>query len=182
MPKFSRIYLTGFMTSGKSTIGPILANVLGWDFCDLDKIIENEYKKTIVQIFEMIGEAEFRKVESEYLKKVSLKENIVISLGGGTICNDENLKFIKENGKLIFLNVSLETLRRRLKKKLDRPLFRDLVLEDRPDEEFDERIIGLLKKREPYYKQADITIQSDNYKVGITVDILAEQIERLLNE
>jgi shikimate kinase len=182
MLKFSRIYLTGFMTSGKSTIGPILANVLGWDFCDLDKIIEADYKKTIVQIFEQIGESEFRKVESEYLKKISEQNNIVISLGGGTICNDVNLQFIKETGKLIFLAVSIETLRRRLKKKLDRPLFRDLVLEDRPDEEFDERIINLLKKREPYYNKADITIQSDNFKVGITVDLLAEKLERLLNE
>ncbi|HPN39196.1 MAG TPA: shikimate kinase, partial [Melioribacteraceae bacterium] len=143
MPNISRIYLTGFMTSGKSTIGPILANVLGWEFCDLDKVIEQDYKKTIVQIFEQIGEAEFRKVESNYLAKVSEKENIVISLGGGTICNDENLMLIKEKGKLIFLAVSIETLRRRLKKKLDRPLFRDLVLQERPDEEFDERIINL---------------------------------------
>ncbi len=182
MPNFSRIYLTGFMTSGKSTIGPILANVLGWNFCDLDKIIEEDYKKTIVQIFELIGESEFRKVETEYLKKISEQENIVISLGGGTICSDFNLRLIKEKGKLIFLAVSIETLRRRLKKKLDRPLFRDLVLEDRPDEEFDSRITNLLTKREPYYKQADITIQSDSYKVGITVDILAEKIERLLND
>ncbi len=182
MPKFTRIYLTGFMTSGKSTIGPILANVLGWDFCDLDKIIENDYKKTIVKIFEEYGEIEFRKIESDYLVNVSKNENIVISLGGGTVCNDKNLEFIKQNGKLIYLEVSLETLRRRLKKKLDRPLFRDLVLEDRPDDEFDKRILELLKKREPYYKQADIIIQSDNYKVGTTVDLLAEKIVRLLNE
>lgn len=182
MPKFSRIYLTGFMTSGKSTIGPILANVLGWDFCDLDKLIEKDYKKTIVQIFEEFGENEFRKIESDYLVSVSQKEYIVISLGGGTVCNDKNLEFIKQNGKLIYLDVSLETLRRRLKKKLDRPLFRDLVLENRPDEEFDKRILEILKKREPYYNKADIIIQSDKYKVGITVDLLTEKIVRLLNE
>jgi len=170
------------MTSGKSTIGPILANVIGWSFCDLDKIIENNYNKTIVELFEIYGEEHFRTVEAKFLREVSLQDNIIISLGGGTIVNDSNLKFIKNSGKLVYLKVSEETLRRRLKNKTDRPLFRDLVLAEKPDEEFASRINNLLINRAPYYEQADIVVESDKNKVGVTIDILANKILGMLNE
>ncbi len=170
------------MTSGKSTIGPILANVIGWSFCDLDKVIENSYNKTIVELFEIYGEAHFRTLEAKFLREVSAQDNIIISLGGGTIVNDENLKFIKNSGKLVYLKVSEETLRRRLKNKTDRPLFRDLVLAEKPDEEFASRINNLLISRSPYYEQADIVVESDKNKVGVTIDILANKILGMLNE
>jgi len=180
MNKTSRIYLTGFMTSGKSTIGPILANVLGWEFCDLDKEIETAHNKTVVQIFEHFGEDYFRKTEAEYLTAYSLKNNIIISLGGGTIVNDKNLEVIKNTGLLVYLKVSRETLQRRLKNKTDRPLFRDLVLAERPDEEFANRIDNLLNSRAAYYEQADITIESDKNRIGVTIDILANKIMEIL--
>lgn len=97
------IYLTGFMASGKSTVGPILANTIGWGFYDLDKLIEVETSLSIKEIFK-VGESYFRKLETDVLKKVSLLNEFVISLGGGTIVDQENLKLIKGSGFWFILN------------------------------------------------------------------------------
>ncbi len=95
-----RIYLTGFMTSGKSTLGRILANVLGWNFYDLDKEIELDESKRVTEIFELKGEPYFREIESQKLKKLSLEKKVIISLGGGTIVNEENVNFISKKWKI----------------------------------------------------------------------------------
>ncbi len=91
------------MASGKSTIGPIVANTLGWIFFDLDKEIEKRENRKITKIFEEDGEDYFRHIETEILKNISNSENLIISLGGGTMIIQENREFIKKNGKLIFL-------------------------------------------------------------------------------
>ena len=179
---FNKIYLTGFMTSGKSTIGPILSNVLGWEFYDLDKIIEEKIGKTIVEIFNTEGENAFRKIEREFLKRTSKLSNVVIALGGGTICNVENFEFCKNNGKIIYLEVSLKMIYKRIRNKIDRPLFRDLVLLENPEDKFLKRIKNLLNEREKYYKMADIICDSDNNSIGYTVDILAKKINELMYE
>ncbi|MFH1194177.1 MAG: shikimate kinase [bacterium] len=177
-----RIYLCGFMTSGKSTIGPILANVLGWDFYDLDKVIEENEKKTIVRIFEDSGEEYFRQIESETLNRFTKKKNVVIALGGGTIACPKNLETMKMTGKIIYLKASPEIIYERIKNKIDRPLFRDLVLKENSKVEFILRITELMEKREPFYAQADLVIDSDRHKLGITVDRLVKQITTLLHE
>jgi shikimate kinase len=182
MSKSERIYLTGFMTSGKSTIGPITANVLGWDFFDLDSVIEDNEKTTIVNIFEKKGEQYFRDLETKTLKELSDKKNVVISLGGGTINSQENFSVIRETGLLVYLKVSPEVLYRRLKNKLNRPLFRDLVLEKRPKKDFIERIQRILDEREVYYNQADLIINTDLTRIGITVDKLANKIKKMIDE
>jgi len=125
-----RIYITGFMTSGKSTIGPILANVLGMVFFDLDKEIEKEEDQAIIDIFDQKGETYFRETEWRVLKRLSEKSDIVISLGGGTIIQDNNFMLLKSTGKIIYLKVSPEILYMRLKNKINRPLFKDLVMGD----------------------------------------------------
>jgi shikimate kinase len=176
------IYLTGFMTSGKSTVGPILANVLGLDFYDLDEEIVKREGMSIVDIFEQKGESYFRKVETRLLKEISNNDDAIISLGGGTITIDENLKFMKENGFIVYLKVDSETLYRRLKNKTDRPLFKDLVLNENGKEEFIKRINNLLDKRSSYYEQADLTIECDSRPVGLTVDRIAQSIQRKINE
>jgi len=78
-------YLTGFMGSGKSTIGPILANTLGWTFFDLDREIEKRENRKITMIFDEDGKDYFRQKETEILKEISKGENLIISLGGGTL-------------------------------------------------------------------------------------------------
>ncbi|MEW6506478.1 MAG: shikimate kinase [Bacteroidota bacterium] len=177
-----RIYLTGFMTSGKSTLGPILANVLGLDFYDLDREIEKEENLTVIEIFEKKGEEYFRHVESKILKNLSAKNNIIISLGGGTIICKNNYDLMKATGKIIYLKVSPGNLYRRLKNKIDRPLFRDLVLAENPQEDFINRIKELLEKRSVFYEKADLSINTDINPIGITVDKIAKKIIGLFNE
>jgi len=177
-----RIYLTGFMTSGKSTIGPILANVLGMEFFDLDKVIEENEGNSIVEIFEKKGEAYFREIELETLKRLSVREKVVISLGGGTLTDRSNLELLKSTGKIIYLKVSPNNLYKRLKNKIDRPLFRDLVLGEKSEEDFLEKIKELLEKRRVYYEKADLIIDTDLQPLGKTVDQIAKRILVMFNE
>lgn len=170
------------MTSGKSTIGPILANVLGYDFYDLDKEIEKMESKTVVEIFETEGEEYFRKIESELLQKYSGLSNVIISLGGGTITIPDNLTLMKKSGKIVYLKVSPNNLYKRLKNKIDRPLFRDLVLNENSEDDFITRIKEMLEKRKTFYEKADIIINTDYTPIGVTVDKLAAKLSRYLHE
>ena len=115
-------YISGFMASGKSTIGSILANTLGWKFIDLDEAIEKKENKKITQIFTDKGEDYFRQRESEILREITVGDNIIISLGGGTLMKAENREFIMSTGKLIFLKTSPTIAYERLKYKKDRPV------------------------------------------------------------
>jgi shikimate kinase len=177
-----RIYITGFMTSGKSTVGPILANVLGFNFIDLDKEIESTENLTVVEIFEKKGESYFRDLETSVLKKFSEQNNLIIALGGGTITNDTNIEIIKRTGKILYLKVSPNILYRRLKNKIDRPLIRDMVLDGKSEEEFVQKIEDLLEKRKKYYEQADLIIESDAQPLGVTIDKIAKKISVLFDE
>lgn len=180
--KIKRIYLTGFMTSGKSTVGPILANSLGWNYYDLDREIETDTGKTVVDIFETEGEKFFREKETTKLTELSKKENLIVALGGGTIINENNFRIIKSTGKLIYLKVEPEVIYKRIKHKLDRPLFKDLVLNEKPEEEFLKRIKDILAERNSLYESADITIDTDKQRIGLTIDNLVKKISRMLNE
>lgn len=177
-----RIFLTGFMTSGKSTIGPILANVLGLEFFDLDRVIEDEEQLSVVEIFEKHGENYFREAESKILNRLAEKDRIVISLGGGTIANQNNFDMMRQSGKIIYLKVSPNTLYKRLKHKTDRPIFRDLVLGDNTEEEFLKRIKDLLEKRRALYERADIVIDTELTPLGQTVDRIAKKIKYIFHE
>jgi len=177
-----RIYITGFMTSGKSTVGPILANVLGFEFIDLDKEIVAEENLSIVEIFEKKGENYFRELETRMLKKFSEKDDLIIALGGGTITDDTNFEIIKKTGKVIYLKVTPAVLYKRLKNKIDRPLVRDLVLNGNSEKDFVEKIEELLLKRNKYYEQADLIIESDMQPLGVTVDKIARKISVLFDE
>jgi len=173
------IYLTGFMGSGKSTIGPILANTLGWDFFDLDKLIENKTGKKIRDIFEQEGEGHFRKIETDTLREISESKNVIISLGGGTIANKENIEIMKNTGKIIYLKVSLDTVYHRLKYKKDRPALTKSDSESLSKEEMTNRINELMDTRAQYYEQADYTIDTDNNSLGKTVDNIVKIISQL---
>jgi len=172
------IYLTGFMASGKSTIGPILANTLGWDFFDLDKVIEADAGKSIRKIFEENGESNFREIETNTLSRLSVLENYIISLGGGTVASEKNLEIIKSSGYLIYLESSPEETYKRLRFKRDRPELLFDGDEEPTKVEFLEKINLLLKKRILYYNQADLKINTDNCRVGKTVDKLASVIKK----
>lgn len=164
------------MASGKSTIGPILANTLGWNFFDLDRVIELKQDKKIVDIFAEKGEAGFRKLEREVLQKIVKEENLIIALGGGTIADQKNINFIKKKGKIIFLEASPESFYKRLKFKSDRPMLKGKDENLLSQDELKNRIVEILNYRKKYYDQADVSLQTDGMTIGKTVDAISKII------
>ncbi len=175
------VYLTGFMASGKSTIGIILANTLGWNFFDLDRLIEEKVGKSVRKIFEENGEKFFRELETQTLRDICELENYIIALGGGTIANQINLDIIKLSGYLVYLESSPEETYKRLRFKRDRPALLFDGDEEPSKSEFIKKINFILQKRISYYNQADIKISTDNCKVGRTVDKLSNIIKKEIN-
>lgn len=167
------------MGAGKSTIGAILANSLGWEFYDLDRQIELKYHKKISEIFKDDGEKKFREIETGMLIEISKKSLAIVSLGGGTIASKTNLKILKSTGTIVYLQSSLEEIYSRLRFKRDRPILRlDETGEIITKENFVERVNELFENRKPFYEQADIIIDTDTANVGETVDKLVRTIER----
>ena len=167
------------MASGKSTIGPILANTLGWEFFDLDKEIEKREKRTIKKIFNEMGEEYFRKLEVEILKELSLGNSLIISLGGGTLTNQQNRNVIKSSGKLIYLESSMDIAFQRLKHKRDRPVLLEENEIDQTEENIYKNIKLLFKERKKYYEEADYKFNTDNVPIGKTVDRIANLIQNI---
>jgi shikimate kinase len=163
------IVLLGFMGSGKTTLGKQLALSLGWTFIDLDRFIEAEENRTIPEIFEKEGEATFRKIESNALKKALNYPHQVIALGGGAPCHPGNLQLIREKSVSIYLKISETQLLHRLAwSSTPRPL-----LNGKSESETQFYITDLLVTREPYYLQADIIIESD----AISVEMILSQLK-----
>jgi len=167
------------MASGKSTIGPIVANTLGWEFYDLDKEIEKREQKTIPDIFKESGEKYFRKLEIEVLKELSAGNFLIISLGGGTLTDQLNRKIINQTGKLIYLESSIEVAFRRLKHKRDRPVLLFENTSEQTEEAIYNKIKVLFSERKKYYEEAEYTFNTDNDQIGMTVDKIANLIQDL---
>jgi len=123
------LYLVGFMGSGKSTVGTLLADELGWNFADLDVDIETAANQTIPAIFEISGEAEFRRQETDALERriqrVQRGEPTVLSLGGGAFAQERNYDLIRHNGISIWLDAPIELIKRRIEGQNHRPLARN---------------------------------------------------------
>jgi shikimate kinase len=142
------IYLLGFMGSGKSTVGELLAREIGWPFIDLDTTIEAGQGATIRDIFEHVGEPFFREVERAALAEVSKTEPAVIALGGGTWTLTGNQELIRGSGATtIWLDCSLEELLQRCAGINNRPMFRDA-----------DSFATLLNQRLPHYQLADFRV------------------------
>ena len=172
------VYLTGFMGSGKSTIGPILANTLGWEYFDLDTLIENKAGMEIKDIFRDFGEVHFRNLERETLIEISGLDQIIVSLGGGAIANETNINILKNTGILIYLKLSAASIYKRLKYKRDRPvLFSDLG-EDFSKEDLIKRINDLYENRKVYYEQSDFIINTDEIPLGKSIDNIVKIIQK----
>jgi shikimate kinase len=170
------VYLTGFMGSGKSTIGPILANSLGWDFYDLDPLIESKTGLKIKEIFDTYGEDHFRILEREVLLEISDNDKIVVSLGGGTIASEKNIEILKRTGILIYLRLSSASAYKRLKYKRDRPVLLSDAGESFTKEDLLKKIDLLYEKRKIFYEQSDFIIDTDNLPIGKTVDRIVKII------
>lgn len=169
------VILLGYMTSGKSTIGKLLAKKLNYVFLDLDTYIEEKANTTIPNIFANKGEIYFRKLESINLQEViSSRKNTVLSLGGGTPCYANNMEVIlnTNNSISVYLKVSLNELVNRLEKeKQQRPLVSHLKTKG----EMLEFVGKHLFERSNYYNQANIVIDTDNKsKEKIIEDIILQ--------
>ncbi len=180
-PKKSLIYLAGFMGSGKSTLGPILANTLGFEFVDIDKFIEQRAAKKIKEIFAAEGEQAFRSIERASLVDVSGRTRCVVSLGGGTIANEENFRLIRESGIIVYLQLSPEGITQRVHHRTDRPLLTAPDGNKLSAEEIQQRVGELLPKREQFYLRADVIIQADRKRVGATVDEIVRRLRGLID-
>lgn len=116
------ISLIGFMGSGKSTVGKVIAENLNYLFVDLDKIIEYICGMSIKEIFKKYGESYFRTIENKIINKTYYNKNCVFACGGGAFCNEENIKIIRQNSCVVYLAITEEEAYERLKNSKDRPL------------------------------------------------------------
>jgi shikimate kinase len=147
-----KIYLIGFMGSGKTTAGRKLASALGWRFIDMDRKVEEVAGKTIPEIFSANGEERFRELERSVLHDLEAEKRIVISTGGGAPCHDDNMSFMKKSGVTIYLKLTPLQLNSRLSdSKGERPLIKGLE-----NENLLRYIENRLSEREQFYSQADI--------------------------
>ncbi len=178
MKHHTLLFLSGFSGSGKSTIGPLLANSLGFEFIDLDREIELAAGKSINRIFAEDGEAAFRELELRTLERIGIREQLVVSLGGGVLENDRCFELIRRTGTLIYIKSSPEILSLRLQHKTDRPLLKGPSGEKLPREQIQQRISDILEQREPRYQKADLIIVTDSKKIGTTVEEMTRKIER----
>jgi shikimate kinase len=149
-----RIYLVGMMGAGKSTIGQSLASHLGYAFVDTDVLIE-EREMPIAEIFEKKGEEEFRKLERAVLLEVANLTRAVIATGGGLPSHANNMAEMLDNGRVIYLKASTETLLSRLEADGKRPLLGD------DEKKFSDRIHSLLMTRKSCYERADVIVDTD---------------------
>ena len=174
-----RIYLTGFMGSGKSTIGPILANVLGYDFADLDEAIVERAAKPVSRIFAEEGQAAFRALEATMLRETGARDKVVVALGGGALTVEDNLQWALANGAVVYLKVSLDALIRRLRRgRLVRPLLLDDTGRPLSTADLREKVKVLMDRREPFYERAHVVVEIANQRVGITVDEVVRAVRR----
>ncbi len=157
-----RIFLVGYMGSGKSAMGRLLARDKGLNFIDLDTYIEGKYHRTIAEIFAQEGEEAFRMKERNCLLEVAAFENVVIATGGGAPCFFDNMEVMNSQGETIYLKLSPEHLARRLSsaKAGVRPL-----ISNKKGDELLRFITGMLHKREPFYLKAKFIISGNDMEI-----------------
>lgn len=150
----TRIFLIGFMGSGKTTHGRKIARMMDYDFVDMDEWIEEQEGRSVTEIFRDNGESWFREKERMAIHALSKLEKIVISTGGGVPCHGNNMELLKASGLTVYIKLPAEALVSRLTgAKSTRPL-----LEGKSPMEIRQTIHTMLTEREPFYQQAHMTI------------------------
>ena len=171
-----RIILVGYMGSGKTTVGKALSKETGMMFYDLDWYIESRMRKSVSQIFAERGEEGFRKIEYNMLHEVAEFEDVIISCGGGTPCFFDNMDYLNQQGDVIYLKATPETLYKHLlMAKIERPL-----LKGKSAEELIAYITEHLKERSPFYEKArhvlDVNVLDEYDKIQTSVASLREML------
>ena len=170
------IFLIGYMGAGKSVVGKLLSQINGFNFYDLDEYIEAKEGKKVSEIFNQNNEVYYRKIENKYLKEISLlKDNKIISTGGGTPCFQNNFEIINEspNSTSIYLKAKIDVLVNRLKDSIDnRPIISHLTDEYK----LKEFITKHLFERNYYYEKSRIKIVTDNLEPTEIVKLIASKL------
>lgn len=165
--KFSKnIILTGFMGTGKSSTGKVLASKMGWEFIDTDQRIVEKAGLSIPEIFDKFGETYFRELEKKVIKEVTSRSHLVIATGGGAIIDIENYEVMRANGIIICLTAEEDEIVKRVDDS--RPLLKG---------NRSERIRALMRERDTYYRRADFTVDT----TGKSPYAVAEEIIDLLS-
>lgn len=163
-----RIYLIGYSYSGKTTMGRLLSEKLGYDLFDTDNAIEEKYHTSIPMFFSRYGEKAFRIIERQILFNTANMNNVVVATGGGLPCNDENIDFIINHGTAIHLSMSVDDIMKRISKAhRGRPSMSGMN-----NEEKRAFIQHQLQERLPFYSQAHITLPALFLNVNTLVDAL----------
>lgn len=149
---YRNIVLCGFMGTGKSSVGRLVAERLRFAFLDTDHVIEARAGQPITKIFEEQGEEAFREMERKIVAEIATREHTVISTGGGLVVNPENMASLKQHALVVCLWASPAGIYERVKKQSHRPLLQG------PDAL--EKITALLAERTPFYKQADVLLNT----------------------
>jgi shikimate kinase len=166
------IILTGFMGTGKSTIGKAIAKRLGRPFIDTDTLIEDEVGVTISAIFAERGESQFRLLERAVINRVCTQQQAaVIATGGGAMVNEENVQRLKESGTVICLTATPEIIFSRVRGNEDRPLLQG----DNPLE----KIQGLLEARAEAYAKADCMIDTSRLSIEEVIEKICTNLQQL---
>ena len=160
----NNIILCGFMGSGKTTIGKLLSKRLNIDFIDIDNEICSKLGISINQIFEIYGETYFRNLENCEVSLIAKLQSKVISTGGGTFLNKENVSKLSKSGKIFFLKASKNVIKSRLKDDCSRPLLKNLN-----DEAFDKLFY---KRCQLYESICDIIIDANKSEQSVCQDII----------
>ena len=145
--------LIGFMGTGKTSVGRLVADALRFDFLDTDELIEEFTGRSITDIFAKDGEAAFRALEKKVVEQLAEKNKTVISTGGGLPTNPENISKLKANALVVCLWASPKKIWERVRHQAHRPLLRDADPQ--------KKIAELLAAREPFYRQADVLVNTD---------------------
>lgn len=163
------------MGTGKTTVGKRVAQSLNFEFVDTDAFIVEQEGRSIQEIFEDVGEAEFRKIETAVLEKITQVKNQIISTGGGIVTQEVNLPILKNGGHVIWLKASPEVIYERVRRNFDRPLLKT--------ENPLKTIQDLLEARQDSYAQcADLTISTDDLSLEETIYGVTETARFWLND
>lgn len=149
----TNLILVGLMGCGKTTVGRLVANGLGWEFIDTDRLIVEQTGTPIPVLFREKGEPFFRRVEKELLLTLKDKQRMVLATGGGTVLDGRNRRLLKEMGLVIYLKTSPAVLATRVGRGEGRPLLMG--------QEPVAALTALLEKREIYYQEADLVVVTD---------------------
>ena len=159
-----RLFIIGYKSSGKTTIGKKLAQRMNMEFIDLDHAIEKREQKSVPQL----GDTEFRKLEWEVLKEIVKKDNIIVSTGGGAPCHCNNMNLMEKYGDVMYIHLDNDTLVSRLKHATkDRP-----IVLNKNDEELREYVKDMRNRCEHHYTRAKYTVEGKDITVDKILEVL----------